>query len=54
MKPDTHLFSRAGAEKEIYKPGILKEKDGEWKLYKVKEIYKIPDKNAYKKGKKSK
>ena len=55
MKPDTHLFSRAGAEKkEIYKPGILKEKDGEWKLYKVKEIYKIPDKNAYKKGKKIK
>ena len=37
MKPDTHLFSRAGAEQH-YKPGILKEKDGEWKLYKVKEI----------------
>lgn len=55
MKPDTHLFSRAGAEKkEIYKPGILKEKDGEWKLYTVEKIYKIPDKNAYKKGKKIK
>ena len=48
-------FSRAGAEKkEIYKPGILKEKDGEWKLYTVEKIYKIPDKNAYKKGKKIK
>ena len=54
----------------------MKEKDGEWKLYKVKEIdappaattaaaivpklykvekiYKVPDKNAYKKGKKIK
>ena len=53
MKPDTHLFSRAGAEQH-YKPGILKEKDGEWKLYTVKEIYKIPDKNAYKKEKKIK
>lgn len=53
MKPDTHLFSRAGAEQH-YEPGILKEKDGEWKLYTVKEIYKIPDKNAYKKEKKIK
>ena len=32
----------------------MKEKDGEWKLYTVEKIYKIPDKNAYKKGKKIK
>lgn len=49
MKPDTHLFTRVGAEKrEAYAPGILKkEKNGEWKLYEAK-IHKIPDKNSEK------
>ncbi|MFR9000274.1 MAG: hypothetical protein ACLVIY_07545 [Anaerobutyricum soehngenii] len=39
MKPDyAFVFQRAGAEQH-YKPGIfLKEKDGEWKLYKVKKL----------------
>ena len=51
MKPETHLFTRVGAEgTETFEPGILKEEDGEWKLYSAK-IYKIPDKSNVKKVK---
>ena len=43
MKPETHLFTRVETG-EAYNSGILKEEDGEWKLYDA-ELYKIPDKN---------